>query len=46
MQIIRSRRHFLASASLAMAAGALGTRISVADEEPPEVTTIRLRRDP
>jgi NitT/TauT family transport system substrate-binding protein len=46
MQIIRSRRHFLASASLAMAAGALGTRISVADEESPEVTTIRLRRDP
>ena len=46
MQIIQSRRHFLASASLAAAAGVLGARASLADEGPPEVTTVRLRRDP
>jgi NitT/TauT family transport system substrate-binding protein len=42
MQIIQSRRHFLASASLAVAAGAFGARDSLADEGPPETTTIRL----
>jgi NitT/TauT family transport system substrate-binding protein len=42
MQIIQSRRDFLASASLAAAAGVLGTRPSLADEGPPETTTIRL----
>jgi NitT/TauT family transport system substrate-binding protein len=41
MQVIQSRRHFLASASLA-AAGVLGARGSLAVEPPPEVTTIRL----
>ena len=46
MQIIQSRRDFLASASLAGAAGVLGARASLADEGPPETTTIRLRRDP
>jgi NitT/TauT family transport system substrate-binding protein len=45
MRIRQNRRHFLASASLAAAAGAagvLGTRSSLADEGPPETTTIRL----
>jgi NitT/TauT family transport system substrate-binding protein len=45
MPILQSRRDFLASASLAAAAGAF-TRRSLADEGPPETTTIRLRRDP
>jgi NitT/TauT family transport system substrate-binding protein len=44
MQVIHSRRHFLASASLAMAAGALGVRGSLAAEGPPETATIRLGR--
>jgi NitT/TauT family transport system substrate-binding protein len=38
----QSRRNFMASASLAAAAGILGARGSLADEEPPETTTIRL----
>ena len=42
MQIPQNRRHFLASASLAGAAAVLGSRISLADEGPPETTTIRL----
>jgi NitT/TauT family transport system substrate-binding protein len=44
MQIIQSRRHFLASASLAAAgvAGVLGPRSPLADDGPPEITTIRL----
>jgi NitT/TauT family transport system substrate-binding protein len=42
MQIAQSRRHFLATASAASAAGVLGTRRSLADEGPPETTTIRL----
>jgi NitT/TauT family transport system substrate-binding protein len=42
MKLIQSRRHFLASASLAGAAGVLGARRSLADEGPPETTTIRL----
>jgi NitT/TauT family transport system substrate-binding protein len=46
MQSMRSRRDFLAGASLAAAAGLLRPRESFADEGPPEVTTIRLRRDP
>jgi NitT/TauT family transport system substrate-binding protein len=46
MQSMRSRRDFLAGASLAAAAGLLRPRGSFADEGPPEVTTIRLRRDP
>ena len=44
MQISQSRRDFLASASLAAAAGVLGARASLADEGPPETTTIRLQR--
>jgi NitT/TauT family transport system substrate-binding protein len=43
MQITQSRRHFLANGSVAAAAGVLGARISLADEGPPEVTTIRIR---
>ena len=46
MQIIQSRRDFLASLSAAGAAGVLGARASLADEAPPEVTTIRIRREP
>jgi NitT/TauT family transport system substrate-binding protein len=43
MQFIQSRRDFLASASMAGAAAAFGSGASLADEGPPEVTTIRLR---
>ena len=44
MQIIQSRRDFLASASMAGAASVFGSRRSLADEPPPETTTIRLGR--
>jgi NitT/TauT family transport system substrate-binding protein len=44
MEIVQSRRHFLASASMAAAAGLLGARGSLADERPPETTTLRLQR--
>jgi NitT/TauT family transport system substrate-binding protein len=46
MHIMQSRRHFLASLSAAGAVGVLGARTSLADEGPPETTTIRLPRDP
>jgi NitT/TauT family transport system substrate-binding protein len=46
MQIMPSRRDFLASASLAAAAGILGARGSLADEGPPEVTALRICLDP
>jgi NitT/TauT family transport system substrate-binding protein len=46
MYIIQTRRDFLASLSAAGAAGVLGPRSALADEGPPETTTIRLRRDP
>ena len=46
MQLIQSRRDFLASASWAAAAGVLGGRAPRADEPPLETTTVRLRRDP
>jgi NitT/TauT family transport system substrate-binding protein len=42
MQIIRSRRDFLASASLAATAGLVGARTPLADDAPPETTTVRL----
>jgi NitT/TauT family transport system substrate-binding protein len=42
MQIIQSRRDFLASASLAAAAGTIGARGSLANEGPLETTTVRL----
>jgi NitT/TauT family transport system substrate-binding protein len=43
MRTIQDRRHFLAGLSAAGAAGLVGTRPTLADEGPPEVTTIRLR---
>jgi NitT/TauT family transport system substrate-binding protein len=42
MQIVQSRRDFLASASLAASTSVLGARASLADEGPLETTTIRL----
>ena len=45
MQIIQSRRDFLASLSAAGAAGCLGGGAALADEEPPETTTVRLQKD-
>jgi NitT/TauT family transport system substrate-binding protein len=46
MPIIQSRRHFLAGLSAASAAGLIDARGSVADEGPPEVSTVRLIHDP
>jgi NitT/TauT family transport system substrate-binding protein len=45
MHIMPSRREFLATASTIAAAGVVGGRGALADDGPPEVTTIRLRRD-
>jgi NitT/TauT family transport system substrate-binding protein len=45
MQIIQSRRDFLAGLSAAGVAGVLPTRASLAAEGPPEITTIRLGED-
>jgi NitT/TauT family transport system substrate-binding protein len=42
MQISQTRRDFIASISAAGAAAALGARASLADEAPPEITTVRL----
>ena len=42
MHINQSRRHFLATLSVAGAAGMLGARGSLAADGPPETTTIRL----
>ena len=42
MLIIQNRRDFLASASLAAAAGVLAPRAVLAEGGPPETTTIRL----
>jgi NitT/TauT family transport system substrate-binding protein len=42
MQIRQSRRHFLASTSAAAAAGVFGAGRSLANDGPPETTTIRL----
>ncbi|HSA83183.1 MAG TPA: ABC transporter substrate-binding protein [Geminicoccaceae bacterium] len=44
MQLRQNRRHFLASASLAAAAGAFGARTALADDGPLETTTIRLAK--
>ena len=46
MQLIQSRRHFLAALSAVSAAGVLGLRPALADDGPLETTTLRLRRDP
>jgi hypothetical protein len=45
MQIRPNRRDFLAGLSAAGAVGVLGARSSLADEPPPETTTIRLLGD-
>jgi NitT/TauT family transport system substrate-binding protein len=45
MPLFQTRRDFLASVGASAAAGVLGARISLADEPPPEVTTIRLLGD-
>jgi NitT/TauT family transport system substrate-binding protein len=42
MHIMQSRRHFLAGLSAACTACVLGTRPSLADEGPPETTTVRV----
>ena len=42
MRAMQSRRHFFTTVSAAAAVGALGVRDSLADEGPPEITTIRL----
>jgi NitT/TauT family transport system substrate-binding protein len=44
MRVIQSRRDFLASLSAAGTACVLGSRGSLADEAPPEVTTIRIAK--
>ena len=44
MQILQSRRDFLAAASLAAAAGVLGPRGALAGEGPLETTTVRLKQ--
>jgi NitT/TauT family transport system substrate-binding protein len=46
MQVWQSRRDFLTSLSAAGAAGLHGGRTSLADEGPPETTTLRLIYDP
>jgi NitT/TauT family transport system substrate-binding protein len=46
MRINQSRRDFLASMSAAGTAGILGTGSSLAEEGPPEVTSIRIGYDP
>jgi NitT/TauT family transport system substrate-binding protein len=46
MRIVQSRRHFLGGLSATGAAGLLGARESLADEGPPETTTIRLSKIP
>jgi NitT/TauT family transport system substrate-binding protein len=46
MHIMQSRRDFLATLSAAGAAGVLSDRPSLADEGPPETTTLRLSRSP
>jgi NitT/TauT family transport system substrate-binding protein len=46
MQHLQNRRDFLASASWAAATGIIGARPAVADEGPPETTTLRLGKLP
>jgi NitT/TauT family transport system substrate-binding protein len=46
MQFVQSRRDFLASLSAGSAVSIIATRASLADEGPPETTTIRLPHDP
>jgi NitT/TauT family transport system substrate-binding protein len=44
MPTVHSRREFVAGLSMAGAAGLLGTRTSLADEGPPETTTVRMAK--
>src|SRR5262245_43055817 len=46
MQIIQSRRDFLAGLSAVGAASVLGSGTALADEGPPEVTTLRVMKQP
>jgi len=46
LNIMQSRRNFLARLSAAGTACVLGSRETLADEGPPEVTTLRLPREP
>jgi NitT/TauT family transport system substrate-binding protein len=46
MPLEQSRRHFLATTSLAAVTGILRARASLAAEPPPETTTVRLSRIP
>jgi len=46
MHTMQSRRDFLTTLSAAGAAGVIGSRSSLADEPPPETTTLRLARRP
>ena len=46
MTLLQSRRDFAGHLSLAGAAGLLGGRAALADEAPPETTTITLLKDP
>ena len=46
MQMTQNRRHFLAGLSAAGAAGLLGTGRVIADQGPPETTTIRVTKIP
>jgi hypothetical protein len=43
MRLAQDRRHFLKGLTAAGAAGVLGSGRALADEGPPEVTTIRIR---
>ncbi len=44
MQIIQNRRHFLAGAAAAGAAGLMGASTPAWAEPPPETTSVRLPR--
>jgi NitT/TauT family transport system substrate-binding protein len=46
MNVLQSRRQFAATMSLAGVAGLIGSRAALADEGPPESTTIRLPKIP
>jgi NitT/TauT family transport system substrate-binding protein len=46
MRVVQSRRGFLASLAAVGAAGVLGTKRALADDGPPEVTTVRLSKIP
>ena len=45
MQLMQARRDFVTVLSATGAAGMLGVRGAIADEPPPEVTTIRIQRE-